>query len=78
MHGKKATLIYHDLVNKIDLLEPEEQISLAEIIFARLKGRVSKGKIKKHNIMELEGLGAEIWNGIDAQEYVSQERSSWD
>jgi hypothetical protein len=31
----------------------------------------------QHSIMELSGLGAEIWNGIDAQEYVDQERSSW-
>jgi hypothetical protein len=28
----------------------------------------------KHNIMELHGLGKEIWNGIDAQEYVNELR----
>jgi hypothetical protein len=28
--------------------------------------------------MELHGLGAEIWQGIDAQEYVDQLRSEWD
>jgi hypothetical protein len=27
--------------------------------------------------MELRGLGAEIWDGIDAQEYVIRERASW-
>ncbi len=26
----------------------------------------------KHSIMELHGLGAEIWQGIDAQEYVDK------
>jgi hypothetical protein len=31
-----------------------------------------------HSILELEGLGAEIWEGIDAQEYVDQLRSEWD
>ncbi|MGA7937162.1 MAG: hypothetical protein WCA35_26665 [Kovacikia sp.] len=31
----------------------------------------------KRSIMELEGLGKEIWQGIDAQEYVNQERDSW-
>jgi hypothetical protein len=31
----------------------------------------------KHSIMELCGLGAEIWEGIDAQEYVNNERASW-
>lgn len=32
----------------------------------------------KRDIMELHGLGKEIWEGIDAQEYVNQLRSEWD
>jgi hypothetical protein len=31
----------------------------------------------EHSIMELCGLGKEIWEGIDAQEYINQERASW-
>lgn len=36
-----------------------------------------------HSIMELEGLGAEIWKDekgelIDAQEYVNELRREWD
>jgi len=30
-----------------------------------------------HSIMELCGLGKEIWSDVDAQEYVRQERMSW-
>lgn len=30
------------------------------------------------SLLELEGLGAEIWDGIDAQEYVNQLRREWD
>jgi hypothetical protein len=30
-----------------------------------------------HSIMEFRGLGKEIWEGVDAQEYVRQERASW-
>ena len=33
---------------------------------------------KKHSLSELRGLGKEIWEGIDAQEYVNQLRSEWD
>jgi len=29
------------------------------------------------SVMELEGLGAHIWKGVDAQQYVSKERKSW-
>ena len=30
-----------------------------------------------HSIMELQGLGKEIWEGVDPKEYVDRERSSW-
>lgn len=30
------------------------------------------------SIMGLEGLGKELWEGIDAVEYVREERDSWD
>ena len=29
-------------------------------------------------ILRLQGLGKEVWAGIDAREYVDEERSSWD
>ena len=29
------------------------------------------------SILELQGLGKEIWQGVDAQEYVDQERAAW-
>ena len=31
-----------------------------------------------HSLLELEGLGEDLWRGIDAQEYVNQLRSEWD
>lgn len=33
---------------------------------------------KRHSLMELAGLGADLWQGMDAQEYVNQLRSEWD
>jgi len=32
----------------------------------------------EHSLLELEGLGAEIWQGIDAQQYVDNLRDEWD
>jgi hypothetical protein len=32
----------------------------------------------KRNIMDLHGLGAEIWAGRDAQDYVNDLRDEWD
>ncbi|NEQ65977.1 MAG: hypothetical protein F6K21_10835 [Symploca sp. SIO2D2] len=31
----------------------------------------------QRSILELKGLGKEVWQGIDAQAYVDQERESW-
>lgn len=33
---------------------------------------------KKRSIMELHGLGAEIWEGIDPDEYVNKLRNEWE
>jgi hypothetical protein len=30
-----------------------------------------------HSILELRGLGKEIWAGVDPDRYVDEERSSW-
>ncbi len=32
----------------------------------------------RRSLLELEGLGAEIWEGVDAQDYVDELRSEWE
>jgi hypothetical protein len=34
--------------------------------------------VRKRSLLELRGLGKEIWEGIDPVEYVAQERDSWE
>jgi len=77
MVAKKSSLSYRDYIKGIQSLRPEEQLSLIEIISARLK-KTLRGRRRKHSIMELEGLGADIWSSVDAQQYVREERESWD
>jgi hypothetical protein len=36
------------------------------------------GRPKSHSILELRGLGKEIWEGIDPADYIREERDSWD
>ena len=68
--------MYNDYIKGIKTLKLEEQLSLVEIISASLKSALRKKRVK-NSILELEGLGAEIWKGIDAQAYVREERESW-
>ncbi len=67
---------YNDLLESITLLSQQEKVDLLAELANQLREDSRKGQ--KRSIMELEGLGKEIWAGIDAQEYVNQERDSWD
>ena len=52
--------------------------SFAEMVSLALGTAVDSGhSAEKVSVLELHGLGAEVWQGIDAQAYVDQERSSW-
>lgn len=45
----------------------------------RFTGRGSRGPIYRARQIELlEGLGKEIWESIDVDQYLQQERDSWD
>lgn len=67
---------YDDILKRArEELSKAEQIKLVDELAqhaARQNGS------KKRSIMELEGLGKELWEGIDPDEYVAKERDSWD
>lgn len=77
MANNEKSISYLDYLTGVDRLRPEEQQSLIEILSSRLKKTVSR-KTKSCSILELEGLGAEEWKGVEAQGYVRKERQSWD
>lgn len=51
-------------------------------LIAMLAQGLAKEKIAPEpplrNLMELHGLGKEIWEGVDAQDYVNRLREEWD
>ncbi|AFW93477.1 MULTISPECIES: hypothetical protein [Nostocales] len=64
---------YQELLQQAKNLTAEEQLKLVAELISVVRNRVID-KSKKRSILDLEGLGKEIWQGIDAQEYVNQER----
>jgi hypothetical protein len=66
------TNAYDDILKRARAeLSVEEQLKLIK----ELHASPSKGQ---HSILELEGLGKEVWEGIDPDEYIREERDSWD
>ena len=66
---------YHEILKRAQTeLTAEQQARLVDQL-SQLAGRKNGGK---HKITDLKGLGKEIWDGIDPDEYVARERDSWD
>jgi hypothetical protein len=75
MAALSADEIYEQHVKQ---LPPAEQLRLAEMITQDITETMESKTKPMRSLLELEGLGAEIWEGIDAQEYVNELRKEWD
>jgi hypothetical protein len=62
----------------IRALPAGEQLRLVELITSKLAAEVRPEGQRQRSLLELEGLGAELWQGIDAQHYVDELRQEWD
>ena len=60
----------------IKLLPREQQLQLLNILRQELENGEANGK--PHSILELHGLGKEIWQGVDPKEYVNKLRDEWE
>ena len=66
---------YQDVLRRARCLTPTDQLRLLEELAGSLRRQDTSRRTR--SILELQGLGKEIWREIDAQEYIDQERSSW-
>ncbi len=68
------TNIYLQIIKQLPALSEEEKKKLYDELSKMVHMRANR---PKRSILELRGLGMEIWNGIDVDEYISKERESW-
>jgi hypothetical protein len=66
-----------EMIQEARMLSVEERKRLIKAL-VDIVNEPEAEKPKKRNLLELTGLGAEIWEGVDAQEYVNQLRGEWD
>lgn len=70
-----ASVAYEEIVRQILALTASEQRRLLELLTPLILREDSPRPVR--SLLELRGLGKEIWEGMDAQEYVNRERTSW-
>jgi len=57
-------------------LPREQQVQLLDLLRSELEN--SDDDRQRHSILELHGLGKEIWQGVDPKEYVRKLRDEWE
>ena len=66
-------MTFQEIVREIPSLTMAERKQLMMILIDTSKDTGNS----QVTLLDLEGLGAEIWEGIDAQEYVNALRDEW-
>jgi hypothetical protein len=72
-----STYVYREILNQAQLLTTEEQLRLVEDLVANIR-RQSTVRPKKHSVMEFRGMAKKLWEGIDVEKFIDEERNSWD
>lgn len=66
---------YENARKSFEALGPADQLRLVAELISRLSGKLDR----QPRSLELEGLGQDVWQGVDVDvdEYLRRERSSW-
>jgi len=78
MAALKLTNIPHALYRKLQKRAHLHRRSLVQEVTKILSDAVEVEDGATYSILELQGLGKELWKGIDAAKHVAAERESWD
>ena len=66
---------YGKLLEEVKKLNQAEQLRLLEQIAVLIRSKATAKT--RRSILELQGMGKNMWKNIDAKEYVDKERASW-
>jgi len=66
---------YDRAKRSLEALPPADQLRLISELAGRLSGRLERQPHR--SLLELRGLGKDIWQDVDVDEYLRQERLSW-
>lgn len=67
--------VYQGILNQAQRLPLAEQIRLLEELAVRIRIRIACEP--RRSVLDLQGLGKEIWSEVDAEQYIDRERASW-
>ncbi len=69
---------YSHILQQVQQLPPDEQRQLLADLVQLVQQTNEQRAQPTRSILELDGLGKEIWEGVDPDRYIEEERRSWD
>jgi hypothetical protein len=69
-------MTFAEILEQAKTLSVQERKELVKLLVDSLDVPEAAAR-QERRLSELRGLGKEIWEGIDAQEYVNKLRSEW-
>ncbi len=70
-----SNLSIEKIYKNISKLKRSDKMTLISKLIAEISNPYDKKNAT--NIYDIKGVGKEIWDNTDAQEYVNKERASW-
>ena len=67
---------YKEVLSKVILLSSDDQLRLLEVLASIICQKFTS--YPKHSLTEFKGLGKEVWEGVDVEKYIDEERNSWE
>jgi hypothetical protein len=77
MQARGTAMTIAEILQQAKTLSVQERKELVKLLVDSLDMPEAVSR-QPRRLSELRGLGKEIWEGIDAQEYVNQLRREWD
>jgi hypothetical protein len=74
MHATTVDDLYDREIRRLSL---PDRLHLARRILNEAAAGDAGTQGRHRSLLELEGLGADLWSGVDAQDYVGQLRREW-
>ncbi len=71
-----STININNIIQEIEALDYTNKINVMSKIVSMLKH--SSNETKSINITKLKGLGKEIWQDVNIENYIAKEREAWD
>ena len=71
-------MTWHEVLTLSEQLSLPEQIQLITELSLRVRGKMSAADDQPVDLLDLAGVGREVWAAMDTDDYINRERDSWE